>query len=352
MLSHISYSDILRKNGSAADAAIAIQFCDGATSPVTHGLGGGFVAVIYTRSNQFAESLIARETAPAAATATMFWNVTSVDGGKAVGIPGELKGYAELHERYGRLEWAELVRPTIELCRNGFPVTQFLAINLQKYRTVIKESNDLGDIFVNPTTQELFREGEIMYRLKLADTLSLIAEQGADVMYTRNGEVGIGLVKDIQRLGGIIDQQDLIDYRVQWKSPVRTSIHLNLTLFSAPLPASGSVLTFIMNFVDGFLPEDGKSLQFYSRLMEAFKFGYAKRTHLGDGSEANAMNALLVDPSYAKGIRKTVSDQKTSQKFIDYDGVFADFNDHGTANVAVLAANGDAICITSTINTR
>lgn len=345
-------SDVLRKNGSAADAAIATQFCDGATSPATHGLGGGFVAIVYTRLNQFVETLIARETAPAAATATMFQNETSVSGGKAVGVPGELMGYAELHKRYGRLAWAELVRPTVELCRNGFLVTEFLAVNLEKFRTAIMASSDLREMFVNPRTGELYRKDERMYRWKLADTLSLIADQGAEVMYSSSGVVGIGLVNDIQRLGGIIEQRDLMEYRVQWKSPEQTSIYGNLTMYSAPLPASGSVLAFIMNIVDGFLPADGDSLKFYARLMEAFKFGYAKRTQLGDAPEAVEVTRKLTDPNYAKSIRDSIADGVTSQKFSDYDGVFADFTDHGTANVAVIAANGDAISMTSTINTR
>lgn len=282
----------------------------------------------------------------------MFQNETSVNGGKAVGIPGELKGYAELHKRYGRLEWADLVRPTVDLCRNGFAVTPFVAINLEIYRSTIMASVDLREIFVNPMTNDLYRRGERMYRLKLADTLSLIADQGADVMYSSNGQVGIGLVKDIQRLGGIIEQRDLIDYRVQWKRPVQTTIYGNLTLMSAPVPASGSVLAFIMNFVDDFLPADGASLQFYARLVEAFKFAYAKRTQLGDAVESEEITARLDDPNYAKGIRDAISEGITSQKFSDYDGIFADFTDHGTANVAVLTANGDAISITSTINTR
>lgn len=344
--------NILRKNGSAADAAIAIQICDGATSPATHGMGGGFVATIYTRSNRFAESLIARETAPAAANSTMFANATAVNGGMAVAVPGELKGFAELHQRYGRLNWADLVRPTVDLCRNGFKVTQFLAMDLQKYKSTIMGSAELREIFVNPLTNELYHQGENMIRLKLAETLALIADQGADAMYSSNGVLGLGLVEDIKRLGGILTQDDLMDYRVQWKRPVQTIIYGDLTLYSTPLPASGSVLAFIMNFVDEFLPTNGSLLLFYSRIIESFKHAYAKRTQLGDAPEADEITSRLTDPNYAKEIRKSVIDGNTSQEFSDYDGIFADFTDHGTSNVAVLAANGDAVCITSTINTR
>lgn len=310
------------------------------------------MAVIYTRSTRVTESLIARETAPAAATATMFQNMTSVSGGKAVAVPGELKGYAELHQRFGQLPWADLVRPTVDLCRNGFAVTLYLATDLAKYSDIIMESEALREMFVNPVTGALYRHGETMRRAQLADTLALIADQGADAMYSSNGAIGIGLVQDVQRLGGIMELQDLVDYRVQWKEPVRATIYGNLTLYSAPLPASGSVLAFLMNFVDEYLPADGASLQFYARLVEAFKFAYAKRTQLGDAPEAEAIAANLSEPSYAKGIRDALVDGVTSQEFGYYDGIFADFIDHGTSNVAVMAANGDAISITSTINTR
>lgn len=121
--------DILKKNGSVADAAIAVLFCEGITCPQSTGLGGGFVLTIYTKETGKAETLIARERAPLAATADMFVDKpagASVEGGLAIAVPGELKGYAALYEKYGRLPWKDLVQPTIDLCRKGHMVSNYL----------------------------------------------------------------------------------------------------------------------------------------------------------------------------------------------------------------------------------
>lgn len=122
-------SAILKKGGSAADSAIATLFCEGVTCPQSMGLGGGFLMVIYNREKRTAEFLNARETAPSGATKEMFVNnsAASQTGGLSVAVPGELKGYWELHKKYGKLPWATLVEPTIKLCKEGHIVTPYLA---------------------------------------------------------------------------------------------------------------------------------------------------------------------------------------------------------------------------------
>lgn len=120
---------MLRKGGSAADAAIAALFCEGVTVPQSCGLGGGFLLTIYNRKTGKVETLNARETAPGKASVDMYHSNSTLakKGALAVGVPGELRGYWELHKKYGKLSWAELIKPTVELCRKGHLVTKFLA---------------------------------------------------------------------------------------------------------------------------------------------------------------------------------------------------------------------------------
>lgn len=345
--------DILLRNGSAADAAIAMLFCGGATSPHTHGLGGGFVATIYTRSTQVAESLIARETAPAAANVAHI--VSNVTGATSVAVPGELKGYAELHARYGRLEWSELVQPTIDLCRNGVMVSSALARHLEQFKDEILRSPDLAEIFINEGTELLYQEHDIMFRPKLADTLKMIANDGAESMYSINGELGASISAHVQQQDGFLQMQDFLDYAVRWERPVESDIYQNMKMYSAPLPASGSLLTFLLHFVSGFLPANNGELSFFSRLVEGFKFTYAKRGELGDShfeQDAALLASKLNDIQYAKSEQSRVDDGETSQAYNDYNAVFAGFLDYGAAHVSVLASCGDAVSVTSTINRR
>lgn len=119
--------DILKKGGSAVDGAITGILCQGLTVPQSSGLGGGFIATIYTRETGTIETLNSREVAPLAATKDMYSNgASSSEGGLAIAVPTELKGLYELYKKYGLLEWKDLVQPVIEIAENGFEVSTYL----------------------------------------------------------------------------------------------------------------------------------------------------------------------------------------------------------------------------------
>lgn len=425
------YSDILKMDGSAADAAIATLFCDGAATMQSMGLGGGFLMTIYTKETGKAESLDAREAAPAAAHKDMFENITIVTGPLSIAIPAELKGYGALYNRYGRLPWRTLIQPTINLCRNGFELSAVLdrVIHLPTYDVMIKTNPEYRDIFVNPQTGELYVKGDIIRRPKLAATLELIAEEGPATLYTANGTMANLLIDEIQNLGGILTIQDLVDYSVQWQDSNTARVFNDKRIYSSPLPGSGSVLIFIMNLLDGFLPNE-ESVTFFHRMIESFKFGFAMRTKLGDpifeptAAEVSGISILLdlnfnyinksvnkcnkykynsrvhvtilclhvqklnyyvtqyrdwhmtvatflesvdrmysvydfvlqfvkklTDPQYATEIRAQILENQTSQNYTYYGADYSNVEDHGTAHISVLAPNGDAVSITSTVNT-
>ena len=115
----------------------------------------------------------------------------------------------------------------------------------------------------------------------MAKTLQLIADYGADVLY--NGALTSDFVKDIQAKGGIITEQDLNNYTPLWLTPIPFQLPYNQTLHAAPLPGSGLILGLIMNILNDFLdPFEPTSVTNWQRVIESFKFGFAKRTELGD----------------------------------------------------------------------
>lgn len=348
-------SDILQRNGSAVDAAIATLLCENVSTPQSMGLGGGFVAIVYTRQTRTADALIARETAPAASSQDMFVGQSGVTGIKAVAVPGELKGYGEMHAKYGRLPWAELVRPAIEMCRNGFPITPFLGVVLEIHHDMMRDTPAFNEIYWNQQENRLVRSGEIVKRLRMAETLELIASEGPQTMYALNGTVAQRLMKDVEQMGGLLSMADLEGYQARWERPESARILDNKFMYTTPLPASGSLLVFVMNFLDGFLPESlGSSVTFYHRIIESFKYAYARRTHLGDAHfvpEAVDLVRNLTDREYAQRLRLEVSDEQTYQDVTHYGANFSVVEDHGTAHISVLAPNGDAVSVTSTVNT-
>lgn len=119
---------ILQKGGSAADSAVTAALCQGLTVPQSSGLGGGFLATIYIKESGKVETINSREVAPLSAHKDMFVDeISSEEGGLAVAVPGELKGLYELQRKYGKLSWAEVVQPVIDIAEKGYKVTGYLA---------------------------------------------------------------------------------------------------------------------------------------------------------------------------------------------------------------------------------
>ncbi|XP_060522603.1 glutathione hydrolase 1 proenzyme-like [Cylas formicarius] len=347
-------NSILDSGGSVADAAIAALFCEGVSMPFSMGLGGGFLLTIYDRQTGLVESLDAREKAPAGAHENMFNGSAelSLRGGLSAAVPGELRGYWALYKKYGYLPWRELVEPTIQLCRNGIYVTAYLARNYREKRDLIYADPVLRDIFFDPDTNDTYVEGQYVKRLRLARTLEVIANEGGDALYT--GSLVESLVKDIESKGGIITVEDMKNYTPIWQEPITTRLNGNYTVHTTPLPGSGVILTFILNILDGFLnATQPYSTETFQRIVESFKFGYGKRTELGDSLFVEGIEDLvanLTSKSYADEIRKQISDTATSNDASYYGAKTTLTEDHGTAQVSVLAPNGDAISVTSTIN--
>lgn len=130
---------ILKKGGSAVDSAVTAILCQGLTVPQSSGLGGGVIATVYTKATGKLETVNAREVAPISATRDMYKdNLSSLEGGLSVAVPGELKGLHELHERYGSLSWKELVEPVIEIAERGYKTTKYLATILDERGDKIK----------------------------------------------------------------------------------------------------------------------------------------------------------------------------------------------------------------------
>lgn len=122
-------------------------------------------------------------------------------------------------------------------------------------------------------------------------------------------------------------------------------------MYSTPAPTSGPILSFIINIISGYKYLDYSALSFH-RIIEAFKYGYAKRTELGDPAflEIDDLLANLTSSDYANGIRELIDDLQTFNDTKHYGANYSMPEDHGTAHVSIIAPNGDAVAITGTIN--
>lgn len=166
----------------------------------------------------------ARETAPRKSKKNMLTNSPIVSGitifvyllnlhfvcilgPLVVGVPGQLRGLAAAHKRYGFLKWRTLISPSIFLCEEGINVSKSLAEDLRRYDLTIKKNEMLRTTFINPRHGTTYKEGEILKLPLYAKTLRVIAQEGPEALYT--GSLSKQFVKDIN---GIIDLEDLAHY--------------------------------------------------------------------------------------------------------------------------------------------
>lgn len=345
-------ASMLKKGGSAADAAIATYLCEEISASHAIGIGGGFHMVIYNKEKNLVECLLAREAAPLAAKQDMFVGKANAsrEGGLSIAVPGVIKGFWELHQKYGKLPWKELFQPTIELARKGVAISNYFGETLKARKALIMKSPSLREILVDPKTNSVWVEGDIMKRPVLATTLEVIAEEGADTIY-KMGKIGRQLLDDIKEHGGIITEKDFEEYKPLWRQPVQTTLKEGEKFYSVPATGSGALLVFILNILKGY--EMKHDVLSYHRLIEAFKFAFAKRSELADTdfvASAGVLQANLVNPEFANEVRKKIDDLRTHNEPGFYDEQFGSPDDHGTCEISVLAPNGDAIALTGSLN--
>lgn len=350
-----------RRGGSVVDASIATLLCQCIHNFHSCGIGGGFFMTVYERSKRAAYTILAREMAPSEANETMYVGRSSTEGGLAVGIPGEIRGLWEAHQVGGKLPWKDLLQPTIKLLKEGYTVGIPVAIAMAAQTEVVKRQQGLKDLITNPQTGKFYVAGDTIKMPKLARTLEIIADEGVDAFY--NGTLTKDIVADIRDAGGIITEEDLAGYTAPTKDPLVIKLNKNETIYSSILPSSGVVYQFILNILDGYkLSTDSvstkeKEILTWHRIIEAFKFAYAKRTSLGDGDaeddafrrELDELVQNMTSETYAEDIRSQISDSQTFGTNY-YGPTFYDDVTTGTAHLSVLAPNGDAVSVTSTIN--
>ncbi|XP_062597984.1 glutathione hydrolase 1 proenzyme-like [Saccostrea cucullata] len=351
-----------RRQGSVVDAAIATILCQCVDNSHSCGIGGGHFMTVYNKANNTAYTIIAREMAPGAATEEMYVpeNKSSTEGGLAIGVPGEIKGLYEAWKIGGKLPWKDLFQPTIKKLREGWRVSQPLAYAISRQTTVLLRQQNLRDVLTNPETGRPYNEGEIIKMPKLANTFEAIAND-PHAMY--NGSLVDDIVEDIREAGGIITKEDLKNYVAVVKEPLLVKLKDNSTIFTPQPPSSGAVYAMILQIADGygFNPDSvsttEKSTLTWHRIVEAMKFAFAKRSSLGDPDKESQnfkdnIDSLInnmTSSTYAEYVRSMISDTSTHDTMY-YGPTFYDQSKTGTSHLAVLAPNGDAVSLTSTIN--
>ncbi|MGX1333627.1 gamma-glutamyltranspeptidase/glutathione hydrolase [Bradyrhizobium elkanii] len=351
-------ADILRQGGNAVDAAVATGFAMAVTYPRAGNIGGGGFMVIHLAGRNEDVAIDYRETAPQAATRDMFLNAEgkpdpdkSRNSALAIGVPGTVAGLSLALEKYGsgKFTLAQILKPAIDLARDGFIVTDDTSDTLNDmYRRMSRWPNSARTFSHADGTP--LREGDRLIQGDLAGVLTDIAEQGPRGFY--QGAVAEKLVSGIRNAGGIFTLEDLKSYQPVIRTPIRGS-YRGYDIVSMPQPSSGGVVLLeILNILEGFPMSDMKqgSAASLHVMIEAMKRAYADRArYLGDPAFVDAPTQLLIDKDYAAKQRATI-DLARATPWTDVRNAKQPHEGDNTTHYSVVDAGGNAVSNTYTLN--
>ncbi|MEC9347294.1 MAG: gamma-glutamyltransferase [Pseudomonadota bacterium] len=357
---------VLRQGGSAVDAAIAVQAVLTLVEPQSSGIGGGAFMLFRDAASGRIEAWDGRETAPAAATGSLFLDddgkplgfFEAVVGGRAVGVPGVLRMLADAHAAHGRLPWAELFTSAIHLAETGFRVSQRLHFLLERDRHLA--SQPAAAAYFYDADGAAWPVGHRLRNPALAATLRQIAADGADALHS--GPLAEAIVAAVRTHSspGLLTLEDLAGYRAKLRQPVCID-YRQWSVCGMPPPTSGGVTVGqILGLLRGFDPADlapgtTKGVHLVS---EAARLAYADRgAWLADSDFVAvpvegllddaylARRAAAIDPDRAMGVAEAGDPLRHGA--IPPTG--RDLNQPSTTHFSIVDAAGNVVSMTASV---
>ncbi len=346
--------EILKKGGNAIDASIAVQFALAVVYPNAGNIGGGGF-LVYRDAKGKTDALDYREKAPLKASEDMYWDKNgnaitdlSLYGQFAAGVPGTVDGMVKAHEKYGKLNWKELVQPAINLAQKGFKITKQQASELtNKHNDFVKYNSKTNAL----TSKSSWKEGDLLIQKDLANTLELIQQKGRAGFY--EGKTADLIVKEMKRGNGIISHEDLKEYQSVWRTPVSGN-YKGLKVISMPPPSSGGIaLVSLFQSIEDY-PINKWGFQADSTIqvmVEAERRVYADRAeHLGDPDFIKVPQKQLLDKSYNVNRMKDFSFDKATPSSAIKAGEIIGKESMETTHYVIVDKDGNAASVTTTLN--
>lgn len=390
--------DVLKKGGSAVDAAVAVQMVLGLVEPQSSGLGGGAFMLHYDAKTKKVQSYDGRETAPAAATEDYLRFVSAINtappapvvsapesgasfnllrqSGRSVGTPGAVRMLDLAYKDYGSLPWKDLFTSGIQLATNGFAISGRMADAIAGSRTLLFTDPDAAAYFLNADGSSKTL-GTTIRNPAYAATLTKLANEGANALYT--GAIAEGIVGKIKLTSGgspsfaitpgLTELSDLANYQAKKRDPV-CSTYRSYWVCGMSAPSSGgitvaSALGVLENFdMKAYKPTDldingGKPTVTGVHLVsEAERLAYADRNkYIADTDFVplpGGSPAALLDKTYLRGRAGLIS--LTKSMGTATAGVFGNkplsssiAEGKGTTHMTIVDKQGNVLVMTTTI---
>lgn len=316
--------EVLKNGGSAVDAAIAANVFVGFADPAMNGLGGDLFAIIWSEEDQKLYGLNASGKSSATLTRDdlIEMGIHRITGSSphAVTVPGAVDGWFEMHDKFGRLKFSDLLQPTIQYAREGVAVHAEVADLMDFLERDLISGYGLPDDFSWDDLEyfsKIYRpegrfpvKGELFRNEDLAKTLEMIAEDGRDAFY--RGEIAEVIVSYLQQLGGRLTLNDFASHTSEWVEPISTN-YRGYDIWQIPPPTQGMSVLQMLNILEGYpVSEFGfGSPEHVHYFTEAKKLAYADLgTHYADPHFNELPVNELLSKEYAAERRELIRDDR------------------------------------------
>jgi len=247
-LASMAAIQVLRRGGNAFDAAVAASFVLGVVMPEMNGLGGDFFALAHEARTRRVHCLNASGWSSSASSVEQLealgLDSTPFQGALSVVVPGFVKGLASFQERFGRLEFPELLRDSIEIAENGFAVTRLLASSIRRFGHLLPCS---AAELLMPGGEGL-GQGTVLKQKKLGRTLRAIRDEGPAALY--DGWVADRIIAEVERSGGVLEPSDLKEFEPEWCPPI-TAEYRGKKVYEMPPNSMGATTLLILRYLEG-----------------------------------------------------------------------------------------------------
>ncbi len=345
--------EVLEQGGNAFDAAIAISAALAVVEPYGSGLGGGGFFLLRQPGNPAAYRFIdARERAPGRATADMYLKDgkeqpgLSINGPLAAAIPGLPAALDELAARYGKLPLKNALAPAIRLANQGFAVDRIYRDRAEMRQGAMRDDAETARLFLDQG--RVPAQGTLIRQPELAATLQRLAEHGRDGFY--RGPVAAKLVQEVNASGGIWSQDDLADYRVVEREPLRYRLADQRELISAPPPSAGGVAIAQSLAMLQRLPwQSADRIQRAHYVLEVLRRAYRDRGLLGDPDHVDNPVPRLLSRHHLTALADSIDVHDATPSASLPPAPPWREGDH-TTHFAVIDAEGNAVAATLSVN--
>jgi len=346
--------EILQQGGNAFDAAVAISAALAVVEPAGSGLGGGGFWLLHRASDGFESMVDGREKAPSAAHKDMFLgpNGEVVKGLSrntvlSAGIPGLPAAIVHISEKYGQLPLSQVLKPAIRYAEQGFVIGERHR-KLLKYRLPVLQSHaQAARIFLD--NNQLPEHKSVLKQTDLANTLKQLARFGKKGFYA--GEVADALVTAVTKAGGIWRAEDLKNYQVIEREPVRGK-YKGVKITSAALPSSGGVVLIeALNILSEYSVQQLDEISKKHLISEAMRRAYHDRAYyLGDSDFVNVPVKRLINADYAAGLRSTIRMDRATPSSLLAGDIAEKRGGSDTTHFSVIDKDGNKVAATLSVN--